>query len=183
MNLLEMVLNSQNGQQVKDLGSSFGFSEGEVQKAVGQLMPALSRGIQRNAASEDGLSALIKAVQGGKHQQYLDRPGELGKPESVADGNAILGHILGAKDVSRKVAASTSAKTGVSEDILKKMLPMVAAMAMGALSKKSSTQDVAGARSSSGGSGALDMLNSFLDADKDGSAMDDLLGMAGKFFK
>lgn len=28
----------------------------------------------------------------------------------------------------------------------------------------------------------MDMLSSFLDADKDGSALDDLLGMAGKFF-
>jgi len=183
MNLLEMVLNSQNGQQVKDLGRSFGISEGDVQKAVGQLMPALSRGIQRNAASEEGLDALIGAVKDGRHERYLDDSGELGKPESVADGNAILGHILGSKDVSRKVAAAGSGKTGISVDILKKMLPMVAAMAMGALSKKSSAQSLAGNRSGGGGSGAVDMLNSFLDADKDGSAMDDLLGLAGKFFK
>ena len=95
MNLLEMVLNSQNGQQVQDLGRSFGISAGDAQKAVGQLMPALSRGIQRNAAGEDGMNALLKAVQSGKHERYLDSPEELSKPESVADGNAILGHILG----------------------------------------------------------------------------------------
>jgi hypothetical protein len=182
MNLLEMVLNSQNGQQVKDLGRSFGVSAEDAQKAVGQFMPALSRGIQRNAAGENGLSALLKAVQSGKHERYLDRPEELSKPESVADGNAILGHILGTKDVSRKVAAATSGKTGIGEDVLKKMLPMVAAMAMGALSKKSAAQGPTGA-GSGGGSGAMAMLNSFLDADKDGSAMDDLLGLAGKFFK
>jgi hypothetical protein len=182
MNLLEMVLNSQNGQQVKDLGRSFGISEGDVQKAVGQLMPALSRGIQRNAASGDGLNTLAKALKSGKHERYLDRPEELGTPESVADGNAILGHILGTKDVSRKVAAASSGKTGIDEGILKKMLPMVAAMAMGALSKKSATQDLAGVQGG-GGSGAMDMLNSFLDADKDGSAVDDIIGLAGKFFK
>jgi len=183
MNLLEMVLNSQNGQQVKDLGSSFGISGGDAQKAIGQLMPALSRGIQRNAGSGEGLNALLKALETGKHERYLDRPGELGTSQSVADGNAILGHVLGTRDVSRKVASTASGKTGIDEGVLKKMLPMVAAMAMGALSKQSAAQGMAGARSGDQASGALGMLNSFLDADKDGSAMDDILGLAGKFFK
>ena len=39
-----------------------------------------------------------------------------------------------------------------------------------------------GSRGGSSGSPGLDMLSSFLDADKDGSMADDLLGMAQKFF-
>jgi hypothetical protein len=127
------------------------------------------------------MDALLKALESGGHERYLDRAGELGNRQAVADGNAILGHILGSKDVSRKVASAASGKTGVSEGILKQMLPMVAAMAMGALSKQKAARAVD--RGTAGDSGALDMLNSFLDADKDGSAMDDILGLAGKFFK
>jgi hypothetical protein len=48
-----------------------------------------------------------------------------------ADGNGILGHILGSKDVSRQVAAQASARTGIGADVLKKMLPLVATLAMG----------------------------------------------------
>lgn len=181
MNLLEMVLGSQNGDLVKELGRSFDLSGDDAQKAVGQLMPALSRGIQRNAAGKGGMDALLKALESGGHDRYLDRAGELGTRQAVDDGNAILGHILGSKDVSRKVASAASGKTGVNEGILKQMLPMVAAMAMGALSKEKAAR--AGGRGTAGDSGALDMLNSFLDADRDGSAMDDILGLAGKFFK
>jgi hypothetical protein len=42
-----------------------------------------------------------------------------------------LGHILGSKDVSRQVAAQASTRTGISELVLKQMLPAVATLAMG----------------------------------------------------
>jgi len=60
---------------------------------------------------------------------------------------------------------------------------MIAAMAMGALSKQAASRGMSNA--SPGGqdqAGMFGQLVSFLDADKDGSVMDDLLGMAGKFF-
>jgi Carboxypeptidase regulatory-like domain/Bacterial protein of unknown function (DUF937) len=50
--------------------------------------------------------------------------------------DGILGHIFGSKDVSRQVASRASAQTGISESVLKGMLPVVAAMAMGAMSKR-----------------------------------------------
>ena len=59
------------------------------------------------------------------------------KEEStLLDGNAILGHLFGSKDVSRAVASHASQKTGIGSDVLKKLLPLVATMAMGSLSKQ-----------------------------------------------
>jgi len=182
MNLMDMVLNAQNGESVRQLGKNFGLADNDTQEAVRQLMPALSRGVKRNIGSENGLNALLAALGTGKHQRYIDHPEELGRGETVADGNNILGHILGSKEVSRKVAGAASGKTGINTDILKKMLPMIATLAMGALSKQSASQGMAKARGGAQSSGAMNMLSSFLDADKDGSALDDLLGMAGKFF-
>ncbi len=66
------------------------------------------------------------------------------------------------------------------------MLPVVAAMAMGALSKKNSgaaASNMAPQAQAQGQAGALGgLLESFLDVDGDGSMADDLLSMAGKFF-
>jgi hypothetical protein len=113
----------------------------------------------------------------------VDHPEELTRTETVADGNNILGHIFGSKDVSRNVAQSAAEQTGIDSGILKKMLPMVAAMAMGSLSKNSAagglTNQLAGNASSGGLSG---MLTQFLDADNDGNVADDLLNMAKKLF-
>jgi hypothetical protein len=97
-------------------------------------------------------------------------------PEAIADGNGVLGQIFGSKDASRAVAAQAAEQTGIGSDVLKQMLPMVAAMAMGSLARGQQ------AGASSGG-GIMDMLTGLLDQNKDGSAVDDVLGMASKFLK
>ena len=59
------------------------------------------------------------------------------------------------------------------------MLPIVATMVMGSLSKQTGAEG----RSAASGDGGLGILSALLDADGDGSIADDLLGMAGKFFQ
>ena len=105
----------------------------------------------------------------------------LGETGAVADGNGILGHILGSKDVSRQVAAQAGAQTGLAPDVMKRMLPLVATLVMGAMSR----QVQAGGGSSLAGAnagGLLDMLGRVLDSNKDGSALDDITGMSGRTF-
>ncbi len=54
-------------------------------------------------------------------------------PGGVADGNGILGHLFGSKEVSRAVADHAAQATGIGQDILKQMLPALASMVMGGL--------------------------------------------------
>ena len=151
---------------------------------MGSLIPALTKGIGQEAASTTGLNDLIGALGRGNHRQYIDDPASLGQEGAVLEGNGILGHIFGSKEVSREVASRAAEDSGVDSGILKKMLPLLASAAMGALSKNgfgdtAAVQQVEGAQDS--GIGGL--LTSFLDADKDGSAMDDILGMASRFLR
>jgi hypothetical protein len=143
-------------------------------------MPALAAGLSRNAAQPGGLEGLIGALAGGAHERYLDDPSAMTGTGAVRDGNGILGHILGSKDVSRQVAARASAQTGIGADVLKQMLPLVATLAMGALAKQT-----AGARAGATpvDPGVLGMLTPLLDSNKDGSVADDVMGMLGKFLR
>ncbi|WP_432823255.1 DUF937 domain-containing protein [Trichloromonas sp.] len=185
MGLLDQILDAQGGAQLQQLAGKFGVSEGQAKNALEQMLPALSQGIKKNATAPGGLDALMAALQGGNHQRYLEDPQELQRPEAIADGNNILGHILGSKDVSRQVAARTAEKTGLDTGILKQMLPMVAAMTMGALSKQASATGALGQLQGGASSGAsvAGSLLSLLDFDKDGSVVDDLIGLAKKFFQ
>ena len=183
MNLLETLLSSQNNGSIEKIAQNLGLNEGDAKNVIGQLLPALSNGLQQNAASSGGLESLIGALSQGNHQRYLDDPKALGDQSGIDEGNAILGHIFGSKDVSRNVAAHAASETGVDSSIIKKMLPMVATIAMGALSKQTNGGSLLGSFSSGSPSdSALGMLGSFLDANKDGSVSDDLLNMAKKFF-
>lgn len=193
MNLLETLLGGGDGGVVKEIAKGLGIGESDARKGVSQLAPALARGMSRNAKQPGGLEALLGALQKGGHQQYVDEPQRLAKPESISDGNAILGHIFGSKDVSRNVAGHAAKETGMDAGILKKMLPMVAAAAMGSMGKKtaSATGGGGGVAGLLGGllgggqqkdAGVAGMVEGFLDSDGDGAVVDDLLDMAKKFF-
>lgn len=149
--------------------------------ALQQLLPAIAGGMQRNVSQEGGLEGLLGALMNGNHQRYVDEPEALDPEEVRQDGNGILGHLFGSKDVSRQVASHAAERTGIGSDILKQMLPVVAAMAMGALSKQAGGNAMAAA-APRGGGGILDMITPMLDRDGDGSAADDVLGFVSKMF-
>lgn len=118
----------------------------------------------------------------------MTHPSTLSSQDVREDGNGILEHILGSKDVSRQVAANASARTGISDSIFKQMLPTVAALAMGALSKRTAVQtagvsEIDSTAASVSGAGILGMLTPLLDRDRDGSVADDILGSVSHFFK
>lgn len=179
MNLLETILSANNGSNVQQLAKNFGIGEGDAKSAIAQLLPALTSGLKRNTQSQDGLASLLGALSSGNHQRYLDQPENMQQHSTREEGNSILGHIFGSKDVSRQVASQASQKTGLGNDIMKQMLPMVATLAMGALSKQ---KQQASPHGSLGNQGGGNFLSSLLDADGDGSAVDDILGFAKKFF-
>jgi len=182
MNLLGMLLDSSNSPALKQLASGFGISETDMTRALSGMIPALAGGLRNNLSTSGGQAGLMKALAEGRHQRYLEQPETLADAATVSDGNAILGHILGSKDASRRVASDVAARTGLDDGLLKKMLPVVAALVMGSMSKQSTTAGSAHSVPSPGGnSGMLGMLTGLLDADKDGSVMDDVINMTRKF--
>jgi hypothetical protein len=58
------------------------------------------------------------------------------QPTDVGQGNAVLGQIFGSKDTSRAVADHASQQSGLSPDLLKRMLPIVAMLAAGYFAKQ-----------------------------------------------
>ncbi len=213
INLFDMITQAQGGAAVRQVSQRSGLSPDMTQMAIKALLPAISAGLQRNVQQPGGLEALLGALQNGNHARYLDEPDVLGRPETIQDGNGILGHLLGSKETSRAVARQAAQKTGIGADILKMLLPIVASMAMGSLSKQSQNKDVMSAlmgalsggqqqpaRQQRGGglldgllgggrrqappppqqSGVMGMLGGLLDADGDGSAMDDIFEMVMK---
>jgi len=182
MNILDAMLAAQGGSTTRQLGQQFGLDDGQVSSALSALVPALAAGLQQNMSSPQGLDGLMSALGGGQHQRYADDVSTLGSAETIADGNGILGHVLGSKDVSRQVASRAAAQTGLGEGVLKSMLPVVAAMMMGTMSKQAARTGGAQASLSAGG-GLLGMLAPMLDSNRDGSMVDDVIGMLGRFTK
>ena len=180
MNLLDAIMNSHQGAAVQQAGASVGLGPGQTATALAALVPALADGFKRNAGSVDGLAGLIGALANGQHQRYLDTPAILTQPGAIPEGNGILGHVLGSRDASRQVATQAAAQTGISAEVLKRLLPLAATLVMGALAQQRTAAPPAGAAASGGLAG---MFGSLLDRDRDGSVIDDVASMLGKFMK
>jgi hypothetical protein len=109
---------------VGGLASQFGLSPDQANAAVGALLPAVLGGLHKTEES-GGLGGITDIVS------------NMGAPEQDTDsGNNILGQIFGSKDVSRQVASHASAQTGISDVVLKAMLPVIAGLVAQQVSKK-----------------------------------------------
>ncbi|BCG82271.1 DUF937 domain-containing protein [Mesorhizobium sp. 113-3-3] len=138
--LFDMLTQAQNGNGMQALAQQYGLSLQQTQAAVGALLPAFSQGLQRNTADPYGLGAFMTAMASGQHAKYFEDATRAFSPQGVDEGNGILGHLFGSKDLSRAVASQAAQASGVSQQILQQMLPAIASMVMGGLFKQTTSQ-------------------------------------------
>ena len=131
---------AQNGGGMDALARQFGLSQQQAQAAVEALMPAFSQGLKRNTADPYGLGAFMTAMASGQHARYFENPAAAFSQAGVEEGNGILGHLFGSKDLSRAVAAQAAQASGVNQAVLQQMLPSIASMLMGGLFNQTNRQ-------------------------------------------
>ena len=190
MDLLNMVLAATKGDALGGLAKQNNISSSQASDVLSQLLPELATKLQGNAQQDNGLESLLGALGKGNHQRYVDDPNTLTEPDSILDGNKILGHLLGSKDASRQVASQVASSTGVGSSIIKKLLPMAATMLMGAMSKGAQSNGmldmlagaVSGSGSSSGGGLLGSVMGSLMGGGSSKSDTGDLVGSLLKGF-
>ncbi|PDQ18536.1 hypothetical protein CN311_24325 [Mesorhizobium sanjuanii] len=138
--LFDILAQAQNGNGMQALAQQFGLSQQQTQSAVEALLPAFSQGLKRNTADPYGLGSFMTAMASGQHAKYFEEASRAFSPQGVDEGNGILGHLFGSKDLSRAVASQAAQASGVSQQILQQMLPAVASMMMGGLFKQTTNQ-------------------------------------------
>lgn len=120
---------------VEAISRELGVDQATAQSGMSALLPAVADGMRGQAAGPQGfggLGSILGQLGGGGLLSNV-----LGaEPTNVDQGNQVLGQIFGNKDTSRGVAADAAQRSGVSPDLLKKMLPIVAMMVAGYLAKQ-----------------------------------------------
>ncbi|RWC48668.1 MAG: DUF937 domain-containing protein [Mesorhizobium sp.] len=153
--LFDMLTQAQNGNGMQALAQQYGLSMQQTQAAVAALLPAFSQGLQRNTADPYGLGAFMTAMASGQHAKYFEDATRAFSPQGVDEGNGILGHLFGSKDLSRAVASRAAQASGVNQQILQQMLPAIASMVMGGLFKQTTNQMQAAGGFGGGGNNPL----------------------------
>jgi len=97
--LYEML--AQNSEATAQIARQFGLSQAQAQEAIEALVPAFSQGLKRNAADPYGIGAFLSAMSTGQHAKYYEDATNAFSQQGIAEGNGILGHLFGSKEVSR----------------------------------------------------------------------------------
>ncbi|MCP5088934.1 MAG: hypothetical protein GY952_19300 [Rhodobacteraceae bacterium] len=199
MSLLKLLEQAQGGQGLSQLASQFGLDENKAGELSGLLAPAIGSAAKERAA-QGGLGDVLGALKGEGQGGLFDDAAQAAAPEGQAQGMAFLEQLMGGKQGPEGLAGEAASRTGVDMATIMKFLPALAAMLQGGMQKNmpdSSINAMMGGSGtgSSGGLGGLvsglmgggksggpdlGMLNGLLDADGDGSPLDDILG---KFMK
>lgn len=178
---------------IESMAKDLGIPPAMAKQGAEALLPAILGGFKKQAqggGGVEGLGGLLGQLGGGG---LLDAV--LGsQPTPVDKGNDVLGQIFGTKEVSRSVAGDAAARTGLDAGTLKKMLPILAMLVAGYMSKQGGGEGGngglggmlgnvlggalgGGAAPSAGGLGGLGKL---IDLNGDGNPLDDILGGLGK---
>lgn len=145
VNLFETMMQAQNGAASELMAKQFNLSRQQTELAVEALMPAFATAFRRNASDPMGMAGFMQALASGNHMKYFEDMSRAFQPQGIEEGNGILGHIFGSKEVSRAVAAQASAATGIGQEIFKQMMPVMASALMGGLFKQSTQPQAFGA--------------------------------------
>ena len=190
-NLLDL-LNSDLGKTlINGASQQLGQDKAKTTSALSAALPLILGAMKNNAKTPEGASGLLSALNNDKHSGgILDNLGSIlgggGIDDDVlSDGAGILGHVFGGKE--QNVAGAVSKSSGLDMGSAMQILKVAAPFIMGALGKQSRQQGV----TSTSGLGDLlggmlggdddleeqSMITRLLDADGDGSVIDDVAGM------
>ena len=184
------LLNSDLGKTIiSGVSGSTGADQNKTSSVLTMALPVLMKAMERNASTPQGAEGLLGAITGKHDGSILDNLGGLFSggvnEEVVNDGDKILGHVLGAKKDG--VQQVLSQKSGLDAGSVANILKVAAPILMGVIGKQarqnnvSSTSDLGGLLGGLlGGSEAKEeqsFLEKILDADGDGSVIDDVAGM------
>ncbi|MDN3493707.1 DUF937 domain-containing protein [Winogradskyella bathintestinalis] len=188
------LLNSEMGSTIiSGVAGSTGTDKAKTSSVLTMALPVLMKAMERNASTPEGAQGLMGAINNKHNGSILDNLGGLfggGVNESVKqDGEGILDHILGSK--KHGVEQVIGQKAGLDASSVSNILRVAAPILMGILGKQAKQNNVnsqsgitdllgsllGGASKSGPVTTEQSFLEKILDADGDGSVIDDVAGM------
>ena len=187
--ILDLLSSDLGKSIISGVAGSTGNDSNKTSSVLTMALPVLMKAMQRNASTSEGAEGLMGALSGKHDGSILDNLGGLfggGVDETVKqDGAGILSHILVSKQ--QGVEQVIGQKSGVDAGSVANILKVAAPLLMGVLGKQKKEQNVSNSGDLSGLLGGMlggndtaneqSFLEKILDADGDGSVVDDVAGM------
>ncbi|MDB5557525.1 MAG: hypothetical protein JWQ36_459 [Enterovirga sp.] len=138
VSLFDIVRQAQSGSAMSNMSRQFGLSPDQTQRAMEALLPAFTLAFQHSVQNPNTLAQLLDMMASGRYAPFFDMPGQFGQAQP--SGHEILDKLFGSPEASRQIAAQASMLTGIGSQVLQQMLPALAPVVMGGLSRYSTLE-------------------------------------------
>lgn len=156
------------GDVSRQLGASLGLKSGDAAQLIPQVIPMIMGGLKRQMETRGGADRLDHILNKYGREDVLDDiGGALSAKARDADPDPQLGGLLGPSGL--QASQMIGQKFGLSTDKAMSLIPMLAPLILGFLSKQ---------KNAAGGAG-LGGLAALIDRDGDGNILDDIAGFLG----
>ena len=187
---LNSIINLLQGQDLQELASKVGGNEEEVKSGLGVALPAMLEALNKNTNTTEGAESLNKALEDHDGSILNNVSGFLDNPQSE-NGLGILGHLFG--NSTPNVAQAVSKSSGLDQNSSMQLLTMLAPLVLGFLGKEKKQNNLdanvlnnltsmLSSNLAQSNPDIMSFVGSLLDSNKDGSFLDEALGMLGGFF-
>jgi hypothetical protein len=136
---------AQNGKVIDHLARAFHLPRPKAKAALISMLSDLIQSFDAQALSRAPLARLIELLGKNDYERVLDDPTLMGATSTQVIGNEALTALAGHKE-SIRIAGAAAKAAAISDMIAEYLLPVVAAMFMGALSQRTRARMLALAR-------------------------------------
>ncbi|WP_051955607.1 DUF937 domain-containing protein [Beijerinckia mobilis] len=128
-NLYEILQNAQNGYGTENLAKQFGLSREQTEAVIQALLPSLSSGFQSSMMNPAAFGSFMGAMSNPQNQAAYATSDATQAGATASQGAELFGQMFGPQAME-PLAKQAAVLSGVSPQIIQKMLPVLFSMLM-----------------------------------------------------
>ena len=140
--LYEILRSAHGGQALENLASQFNITPEEADAAVKAIVPELSDAFMKQASEPAGFGSFMSTLGGGQYRAAFADPAAA--QASAQKGGDYLSEILGSSSAQEQIVLRASSASGISQETLAQMLPVIVSTIFGGLTKSLENQGFGG---------------------------------------
>jgi hypothetical protein len=141
-NLYDILRSAHGGQALENLASQFNITPEEADVAVKAVLQELSGGFLKHASEPAGFGSFMSTLGGGQYRAAFADPAAA--QASAQKGGDYLSEILGSSSAKEQIVLRASSASGISQETLAQMLPVIVSTIFGGLTKSLENQGFGG---------------------------------------
>ena len=154
----DILVSAQGGKLIDNLAQSFGLTPEQIRSAISALAPALALGLHNAVSNPETLNKVVDGLSHPTHAAAFVDHSVACCEQTATLGQGAINQLFGSNSAAGQVAQIAARDAGLRPDILSQLLPVLASVVLGGLSKSLSEKGLGPILGQIAGGGGLEAI-------------------------